>query len=96
MPKEKKERLLVRAAELFDLPADAVAGLMHMEITGARDFFIENHKGILEYDETIVILNAGTHIVQIEGQALHLTAMSNAALRLSGTISAIHFQPVSP
>lgn len=94
MAKEKKDGLLVRAADLFDLPADAVAGLTHIEITGARDFLIENHKGILEYDDTAVSVNAGKHIIRIEGQKLHVIAMNDAELRLCGTIETILFKPI--
>ena len=45
----KKESLLERTAEVFDLPGDLVAGRPRVEITGSRELRMENHKGILAY-----------------------------------------------
>ena len=45
----KKEGLLERTAEVFDLPGDVVAGLPRIELTGSRELRMENHKGILSY-----------------------------------------------
>ena len=38
-------------AELFDLPADLVAGLPHLEMVGSRQLYLEHHTGILSYSE---------------------------------------------
>ena len=43
----KKNQLLTEAAEMFDLPADVVAGLPHVELMGNRQFYMERHRGIL-------------------------------------------------
>ena len=43
MEKMKREkRVLSEAAELFDLPADLVAGLPHVEVMGSSYFYIES------------------------------------------------------
>ena len=44
---KKREGLLEKTAEVFDLPGDVVAGLPRIEITGSRELRMENHKGIL-------------------------------------------------
>ena len=36
---------LARMAELFDLPADAAAGLSHLELLGDRRLLLEGHGG---------------------------------------------------
>ena len=45
----KREGLLEKTAEVFDLPGDVVAGLPRIELTGSRELRMENHKGILSY-----------------------------------------------
>ena len=41
MEKMKREkRVLSEAAELFDLPADLVAGLPHVEVMGSSYFYM--------------------------------------------------------
>ena len=47
--KRKKESVLERTAQVFDLPGDLVAGLPRMELVGDRELRMENHKGILAY-----------------------------------------------
>ena len=47
----KKEGLLEKTAEVFDLPGDVVAGLPRIELTGSRELRMENHKGILSYGD---------------------------------------------
>ena len=42
----KREGLLEKTAEVFDLPGDVVAGLPRIELTGSRELRMENHKGI--------------------------------------------------
>ena len=56
---ERPRRVMTRAAELFDLPADIVAGLCHLEMIGDRQLFLEGHGGILSYGTEQIDINAG-------------------------------------
>ena len=89
MSRKKKEPLLLRAAERFDLPADVVAGLPYMELLGDREFFMDSHQGILSYSDTAIDLNAGALVIRLRGSGLELKAMSEEALRIGGTIRQI-------
>ena len=42
---ERPQRMLARMAELFDLPADIVAGLCHVEMLGDRQLFLGDTAG---------------------------------------------------
>ena len=44
---ERPQRMLARMAELFDLPADIVAGLCHVEMLGDRQLFLEDRKSVV-------------------------------------------------
>ncbi len=88
----QKEGLRERAAGLFDVPADMMAGLLHIEMTGNREFFIENHKGIIELSENEVTINAGKTVVHVAGQRLTVLSMNSAELRLGGYIESIRFE----
>ncbi|MBQ4545188.1 MAG: sporulation protein [Oscillospiraceae bacterium] len=87
----QKDSFRVRAADLLDIPADIKGGLLHIEITGKREVFIENHKGILELSENEVTLNAGKETVRVLGQKLRVLAMNNNEIRLSGIIESVGF-----
>ena len=52
MERNRKERVVLSTvAELFDLPADVVAGLPRLEMVGSRQLYLEHHAGILAYSE---------------------------------------------
>ena len=57
--KRKTQKTMVRASRLFDIPQDIPGGLLHIEMTGDREVFVENHKGILALSENEVILAFG-------------------------------------
>lgn len=87
-----KESIRVRAADMFDIPADTRGGLLHIEMTGNREVFIENHKGILELSENEVLLNGGKKTVRVVGSGLCVLAMNAEEVRLSGVIESISFE----
>ena len=84
--KRQKETVLSRAAEMFDLPQDLVAGLPYMEFLGDREFLMDRHYGILSYSEEAVDINAGNLVVRLQGSGLKLLSMTGEALRLGGVI----------
>ena len=86
-----KESIRVRAAEMFDIPADTRGGLLHIEMSGNKEVFFENHKGILELSDNEVVLNSGKGMVRVVGQRLVVLAMNADEIRLSGIIESISF-----
>ena len=92
MEKMKREkRVLSEAAELFDLPADLVAGLPHVEVMGSSYFYMERHRGILSYSGEEIDINGETGIVRIFGRDLELTSMTGDQLRIQGSISRLEW-----
>ena len=59
MERNRRDReggVLAAAAELFDLPADIVAGLPRLEMVGSRQLYLEHHTGLLAYTEEQIML----------------------------------------
>lgn len=83
--------LRTRMAELFDLPADLVAGLSHMELLGDRQFYLEGHGGILSYSDTQIDISLGADVVRLRGSGLVLSGMTERELRVRGKLDAVEF-----
>ena len=84
----EKKKVFSEAAELFDLPADLVAGLAHVEMMGNRHFYMEHHQGILSYSGEEIDINGGTLIVRVRGQGLELVSIaSNDDVAVEATVS---------
>ncbi len=83
--------ILSEAAELFDLPADVVAGLPHIETVGSGHFYMEHHRGILSYSGEEIAINGDRMIVRVFGEGLELVSMTGDALRIQGTIRRVEW-----
>ena len=87
MEKGKREkRVLSGAAELFDLPADLVAGLIHLEVLGNQQLYMENHRGILAYGTQEIHISGGVFSVKVCGEGLELRTMNALELLITGQI----------
>ena len=93
MEKKKRENsVLAGAAELFDLPADMVAGAPHVEVVGNSHFYLENHRGILSYSGEEIAVNSGGMVVRLTGRGLELVSMTGDALRIRGEIRQVEWE----
>ena len=93
MERRKKENgVLAGAAELFDLPADMVAGLPHVEVVGSGHFYLENHRGIRSYSGEEIDVNGDGMVIRVYGSGLELVSMTGDALRIRGTIQRVEWE----
>ena len=84
---EKKE-LLVNSLKL---PKDTVLGVPILTITGNREIWMENYKGILEYTQTQILLQAKICQICIEGKNLSIDYYTNEDMKISGGICGIRY-----
>ena len=89
--RREKGRVLDSVAELFDLPADLVAGLPHLEMVGSRQLYLEHHTGILSYSEAQIDVNTTGGVLRVRGEGLALLAMTAEELRIGGSIAAVEW-----
>ena len=78
-----------RTAEMFDLPADGIAGVPRLELVGDGELRVENHKGILAYGREEIHISGGIYLIKISGQDLELRAMTGIELLITGKIAQI-------
>ena len=62
--KSRRVGFLERTAEVFDLPADALAGLPKLELVGSGELRVENHKGILAYGREEIHVSGGIYLIK--------------------------------
>ena len=94
MERNRRDRsggVLSTVAELFDLPADVVAGLPRLEMVGSRQLYLEHHTGILAYSEEQIDANTTGGVLRIRGERLTLMAMTAGELRIGGRITGVEW-----
>ena len=89
--RDKEGGVLSTVAELFDLPADVVAGLPRLELIGSRQLYLEHHTGILAYSQEQVDANTSAGVLRVRGSELTLLAMTADELRIGGHIDAVEW-----
>lgn len=63
-----------------------------VEIIGNDRVVVENHKGIVEYDDTLLRVKCSGCEVRITGDALTLAALSLDELAVTGTIVSVEYR----
>ena len=89
---EKRGRrpvLREKAALMFDLPADVIAGVPKLEVVGDREFRMENHRGILSCSGEEIHISGGIYLVKISGHNLEVRAMTGLEVLITGKIDAV-------
>lgn len=86
-----KRNLYERAVAAFDLPGEVLVGMSRMTVTGNNRVFIECHKGIVEYNAQVIVVDGGTVFVKIRGEDLALVSMNASELLIEGMITGIDF-----
>ena len=89
--RDKTGTVLNAVAELFDLPADVVAGLPRMELIGNRQLYLEHHTGILAYTQELIDANTPAGVLRVRGDGLTLLALTGEELRIGGRIDAVEW-----
>lgn len=81
-----------KLAQIFDLPADAVAGLPLIELVGDKQLRVENHRGILAYDPREIHIGGGKVAIRVKGVELELKVMNGAELLITGQIFGVELE----
>ena len=79
----RKETLL----ETLKLPKD----IWKVTLTGNREAWIENYRGILEYTEGRILLQCKTCQVCFEGSRLSIDYYTNEDMKISGCICCVKY-----
>ena len=84
----KKEALL----DTLKLPKDICMGALKVTLTGNREAWIENYRGILEYTESLILLQGKTCQVSFEGTRLSIDYYTNEDMKISGCIACVKYE----
>jgi sporulation protein YqfC len=71
------------------LAEDLVGGLPRLELTGGSRLLIEDHRGILEYTDTVLKAALRHGAVRVTGEELQLTALTLREVAVGGRIRTI-------
>jgi sporulation protein YqfC len=87
-----KKNYLEDLSEHLHLPADILAGAPIITATGRNEINIENYKGIIEFDGSVLKVQTKLCKICIEGKKLNILYFTEDEMRVTGYIQAIYYR----
>lgn len=75
----------------LDLPQDLFLGLSNISLSGNREVYISNHRGILSYGQEEMIILVKDYQIQIKGKSLCIVSYTKEELTIQGYIRSMEF-----
>lgn len=87
----KRNQTKENIIDSLKLPKDLMLGASVVTITGNKEVWIENYKGILEYTSCSILLQCKTCQICFEGNHLSIDYYTNEDMKITGCICCIKY-----
>lgn len=89
MPEIKKSTWGQKIAKLLDIPLDTVIDWPRVTLSANRSLVVQNHHGVIEYDQNIVRINTKLGELEVKGTGLSLVSAVKEEISVEGKITQI-------
>ena len=90
---EKNRDTLNRVmADFLEIPRDLVMDIPKLTLIGRNELYIENHRGIIEFQADLLRINLSRGFIEIQGNNLGIKTLLPEELFLIGEINTIVFR----
>lgn len=79
-------------AEKLDIPRDVILNIPKIVVTGDNEISIENHKGVIIFDEKEIKINSNVGMITINGSGFEILFMGGSTLTVSGKFRAVVYE----
>jgi sporulation protein YqfC len=76
----------------LELPEDVLLGDATLSLTGNRRLVIQNHRGIVSFDEARTVVRTKKYQIVVEGRNLLVPFFAEDMLQITGRIDSIVFR----
>lgn len=91
LEKAERQTYLEALSNQLRLPSDMLAGAPILTAIGRNELYIENYKGIIEYNDCIIRVMTKIGRVNIEGKNLNIDFFTNEEMKVTGIIHGIQY-----
>lgn len=78
-----------KIAEKLNIPQDISDGLPIVTITGKKEIYVENYKGIIEYGKCCIKIQTKVCRITFSGKNLEIVYYTNVDMKITGEIESI-------
>lgn len=79
-------------ADTMRMPKDVLMDLPKISICGDKEIFIENHKGLIEYSDTVVRMKMNDGIVCVHGTDMRIVVMQYDRMVINGNFAGVTYE----
>lgn len=78
-----------KIAEKLNIPEDISEGLPIVTVTGSREAYVENYKGIIEYGKGCIRLQTKGSRITFTGKNLEIVYYTNVDMKITGELESV-------
>ncbi len=86
-----KRDLKQKVASIFELPGDVMLDVARISLVGDMEVLIENHRNIVEYTPSRVVLGVPNGNVAITGENLQIGSISPDGVVVLGKVRSLEY-----
>lgn len=75
------------------LPPEATRGALRVVLLGREGVLIEQHRGMIDYTDSRLVVRLANGYLKIGGEGLHISEYSEGDLSVRGKINTLEFAP---
>lgn len=88
---KKSKQISKKIVSCFDIPGDVIFDIPRITVCDNTEIRIENYKTVLEYDETAIKFACKDKFINIIGQNLNITVITDDEISVKGILTSITF-----
>lgn len=92
LPRRKKGSFKEIIADFFELPREIILDLPRITQVGNVQLYIENHRGVIAYDENEIRLSVNDGEIIICGEQLQIKNLLEEELLVKGIIESLSYE----
>jgi sporulation protein YqfC len=79
-------------ADKLDLPKDIILNMPQIKIIGNDEIIIENHKGIILFEDSQIKINSGIGLISIYGSKFEVLFIGGSTITIGGKFKSIVYE----
>jgi sporulation protein YqfC len=88
----RREAFNKAVADFLEIPRDLVLDIPKLTLVGRNELYLENHRGIIQYNPLLLRINLSRGFLEIEGQELEIRTLMPEELYITGEIKSVRFR----
>ncbi|MGI6615273.1 MAG: sporulation protein YqfC [Dethiobacteria bacterium] len=92
MRRRKKGGFKEVIADFFELPQEIILDLPRITLVGNMQLYIENHRGVISYNQNEVRLSVNKGEVIIRGEGLQIENLLEEELLIKGALESLSYE----